>query len=65
MYEDSRYDSPLVRLKRVSPLAWGILLLVIAFLLTRVPFRFFKLLAILPLVVGGLFLYQAIWKNKY
>ncbi|MDP2671802.1 MAG: hypothetical protein Q8P13_05095 [bacterium] len=65
MFETNRADSPLVRLKRISPLFWGILLLALASLLVLIPWRFFKLLAILPLVIGGLLVYQAIWHNKY
>ena len=54
-----------VALKRISPLVWGFGLLLVALLLVQIPFRFFQLLAILPGVFGALFVYQAIFRNKY
>ncbi len=67
MYEGNKFNSPQVQLSRVSPLAWAIILLIIAGLLVMIPFwqSFFRTLAIMPLVVGGLLFYQAIFKNKY
>jgi hypothetical protein len=67
MYEENKFNSPLVKLSRVSPLVWGFILVIIAGLLAMIPFfqSFFRTLALLPLLVGGLLLYQAIWKNKY
>jgi len=54
-----------VALKRVSPLVWGFALLLLALLIIQIPIRFFQLLAILPGVFGTLFIYQAIFRNKY
>lgn len=67
MYEGNRFNSPLVQLSRISPLVWGFVLLIIAGLLVLIPFLewFFRTLALMPLVIGSLLLYQAIFKNKY
>ncbi len=65
MYEGDRYSSPWVKLRQMSPLFWGIILILLALVLAFLPFRFFRTIAIFPLVVGGLFFYQAIFKNKY
>lgn len=67
MYEQGKFNSPWVKISRISPLAWGFILIALAFLLILVPFwkSFFRTLAIMPLVVGSLMLYQAIFKNKY
>lgn len=67
MYEGNKFNSPLVQLSRMSPLVWAIILLIIAGLLVLIPFwqGFFRTLAILPLFLGGLFFYQAIFKNRY
>lgn len=65
MYENSRFSSPLVKLKSISPLFWGFALVLLAGLLVMIPINFFKTLALLPLVIGGLLLYQAIYRNKY
>lgn len=65
MSEYNQFDSPWVRIKNLSPLVWGIVLILIAGGLALIPIGFFRTLAILPLLVGGLFLYQAIYRNKY
>jgi hypothetical protein len=65
MYEGNRFNSPWVIIKSISPLAWGLILLFLAALLAAIPLGFFRTLAILPLITGGLFLYQAIYRNKY
>jgi len=66
-FENSKFNSPLVRLKSISPLAWGFILIILAGLLVMIPFwkGFFRTLALLPLVLGALLLYQAIYHNKY
>ncbi len=66
-FESSKFNSPLVKLKQMSPLAWGFILLIIAALLVLIPFwqSFFRTLAVMPLAVGGLLIYQAIYHNKY
>ncbi len=65
MYEDNKFNSPWVRLKNISPMAWGFVLILIAAGLASIPIGFFRTFALLPLLVGGLLLYQAIYKNKY
>lgn len=65
MDPSNQFDSPLVKIKRISPLLWGFILIIIAFLLTQIPVGFFRTLAILPLILGGLLIYQAIYHNKY
>ncbi len=65
MYEGNKFDSPWVRIKNISPLAWGIVLILIAAGFAAIPLTFFRTFAILPLIIGGLLLYQAIYKNKY
>ena len=65
MYEGNKFDSPWVRLKNISPLAWGFVLIIVAALLALIPLGFFRTFALLPLLVGGLLLYQAIYRNKY
>ncbi len=66
-FESNKFNSPLVKLKSISPLAWGFILIMIAGLLVLIPFwqSFFRTLALMPLVVGGLLIYQAIYHNKY
>jgi fatty acid desaturase len=66
-FENNKFNSPLVKLKQISPLAWGFFLVVIAGILVLIPFwqGFFRTLALLPLVIGGLMIYQAIYHNKY
>lgn len=66
-YEQGKFNSPLVTLSRVSPLVWGFVLIVIAGLLVLIPFwqGFFRTLAIMPLAIGALLIYQAIFNNKY
>lgn len=66
-YEQGKFNSPLVSLSRISPLIWGFISLIIAGLLVLIPFwqSFFKTLSVLPLIVGGLLIYQAIFNNKY
>ncbi|MEX0616245.1 MAG: hypothetical protein WD231_00360 [Candidatus Woykebacteria bacterium] len=52
-------------LKRIPTFVWGFLFLLLALLIAQIPVRFFQLLALLPGVVGVLFLYQFIFHNKY
>jgi len=64
-FESSKFNSPLVKIKQISPLVWGFILILIAGGLALIPFNFFRTLAILPLVIGALLLYQSIYHNKY
>jgi len=54
-----------VIIKRVPTFVWGFGFLLLAILIVQIPIRFFQLLAILPGLVGILFLYQFIFHNKY
>lgn len=65
MNEENKFDSPWVRLKNISPMIWGFVLILLAAGLAVIPIGFFRTLSILPLLLGGLLLYQAIYKNKY
>jgi len=65
MYEGNRFNSPWVSLKRVSPLVWGFALVLLAAFFAWLPWQFFKILSIPPLLVGGLLIYQALFNNKY
>jgi len=52
------------KLSHISPLAWAIIALVIAFLLLKIPTDFTKKLAILPTIIALFLFYQAIFKGK-
>lgn len=52
------------KLQRISPLAWGIILILLALLLVKVDGDFAKKLAILPTVIAIFLLYQAIFRGK-
>ncbi|HSX58312.1 MAG TPA: hypothetical protein VLE47_03550 [Candidatus Saccharimonadales bacterium] len=65
MGDYNQFNSPWVRLKNQSPMVWGFVLLFIATLLALIPTNFTRTFALLPLFVGGFFLYQAFFKSKY
>jgi hypothetical protein len=52
------------KLKGVSPLAWAVIALVIAFILIKIPTDFTRKLAILPTVIAFFLFYQAIFRGK-
>ena len=52
------------KLSHISPLVWAFILFVIALILVRIESDFTKKLALLPLVIGALFFYQAIFRGK-
>jgi hypothetical protein len=52
------------KLSRWSPLAWAFILFGVAFILVRIDSGFTRKLAILPLLIGLLLFYQAIFRRK-
>ena len=54
----------LAKLARINPLAWAFILIILAFLLIQVPVTFIKRLALAPLLIAILLIYQALWRGK-
>ena len=54
----------ILRLSHISPLAWAIVLLIVAFLLVKIPTDFTKKLAVLPTIISLFLFYQAIFRGK-
>ena len=52
------------KLSHISPLVWAFILFGVALILVRIESDFTKKLAILPLVIGALLFYQAIFRGK-
>ena len=54
----------LARLARINPLAWAFILIILAFFLIQIPITFIKRLALAPLLIAILLIYQALWRGK-
>ena len=64
METQNRWKDILWKLSRMSPLAWAIILLVVAFLFVQMPWGLAKKIAILPGIISLLLFYQAIFRGK-
>ena len=52
------------KLSRLSPLVWAFILFGFALILVRIDSGFTRKVAILPLIIGVLLFYQAVFRGK-